>query len=160
QVAARGNVVARPVDVVEVVDAYAGSARGGMHELALADINAHVRYAAAPPRGETYQVARLEVFLADRAAGLALRARRARQFDTGDFTVYELGKAAAIESAVGIFAAPDIGGAQGIQTGAHHHFGQGRNGKRIDEAQALQRRQGVGGNGGVSGRGPGQAGCQ
>jgi len=92
---------------------------------------------------------------------VALRARRAGQFQAGDLAVHELRQPAAVEAALGIFAAPDVGCAQGVQAGAHHHVGQGGNGQRIDQAQARERGQGFGVDRGVGGSGvPGQADCQ
>src|SRR3546814_4012540 len=54
--------------------AYAGAARGSVHELVRADVDTYVRYAAAAPGGEKNQVSGFQVFFADRGAGSALRA--------------------------------------------------------------------------------------
>src|SRR3546814_14073656 len=74
KIAACRDVMARPIMVIEGIDAYAGAARGSVHELVLADVDTYVRYAAAAPGGEKNQVSGFQVFFADRGAGSALRA--------------------------------------------------------------------------------------
>ena len=82
----------------------------GVHELVLADVDAHVRGDASAPGGEEHQVAGTQVLLVlDGFALGALLARGAGQFQAGDFAKDMQDQAAAVEALGGVVAAPRIG---------------------------------------------------
>src|SRR5579859_2312717 len=73
----------RPIGAPEVADFHAGIIIGGMHNLAVAEVNTNVRDATAVGIGEEDQVPRLELAAADVRATAEFAGHAAAHPDTG-----------------------------------------------------------------------------